>query len=151
MSPHLTNTILPKLQPDADAALAATRKTGRPLGDDVEKVLGIGGLFFRARDPAALSSWYQELLGIAKGPASYAEAPWQQASGATVYAPFPQDTGYFGDPKNVWMVNFRVRNLDAMVAQLRAADIGVEIDPEHYPNGRFARLCDPEGNPIELW
>jgi len=117
----------------------------------VETVLGIGGLFFRARDPAALSRWYQDHLGVAKAPASYAEAPWQQCGGATVSAPFPLDTAYFGELNNVWRINFTVRDLDAMVAQLRAAGISVEINPEVYPNGRFARLHDPEGTPIELW
>ena len=117
----------------------------------METVLGIGGLFFRARDPVALSQWYLDHLGVAKVPASYAEAPWKQRAGPTVFAPFPQDTAYFGARTTLWMVNFRVRSLDAMVAQLRAAGIAVAIDPEPYPNGRFARLHDPEGNPIELW
>lgn len=117
----------------------------------MKKVLGIGGLFFRARNPAALSAWYQEHLAITKVPADYNQTPWQQQSGATVFAPFPHDTSYFGDSTNNWMVNFRVRSLDAMVAQLRASGIAVEIDAEQYPNGRFARLYDPEDNPIELW
>jgi len=60
-------------------------------------------------------------------------------------------TEYFGDSKQMWMVNFRVRDLDAMVAQLRAAGIAIEVDAQQYPNGRFARLHDPEGNPVELW
>jgi glyoxylase I family protein len=68
-----------------------------------------------------------------------------------VFNPFPQETDYFGEALRVWMVNFRVRDLDAMVTQLRGAGILVEIDPQVYPNGRFARLHDPEGNPIELW
>jgi len=134
-----------------NTALLGKTTKGQLLGDHMEKVLGIGGLFFRARYPAALSAWYQDHLGIAGVPASYAEAPWQQESGATVFAPFPQETDYFGDRKNVWMVNFRIRSLDAMVSQLRAAGIAVEIDTEQYPNERFARLHDPEGNPIELW
>jgi len=117
----------------------------------VEKVLGIGGLFFRARDPETLNEWYRDHLGVDKAPASYAETPWQQRSGPTVFAPFPLDTAYFGDRKNVWMVNFRVRSLEAMVAQLRVSGIVVEIDPQQYPNGRFPRLYDPEGNPLELW
>jgi predicted enzyme related to lactoylglutathione lyase len=61
------------------------------------------------------------------------------------------DTKYFGSPQQAWMVNFRVRNLDAIVAQLRASSIAVDIDPATYPNGRFARLHDPDGNPVELW
>jgi predicted enzyme related to lactoylglutathione lyase len=68
-----------------------------------------------------------------------------------VFAPFPQDTDYFGAEAQNWMINFRVPNLNAMVEQLRAAAVEVEVDPEHYPNGRFARLRDPEGNPIQLW
>jgi len=74
-----------------------------------------------------------------------------QEAGPTVFAPFPEKTEYFGDAKQSWMVNFRVRNLDAMTTQLRAAGIEVEVDLEEYPNGRFARLIDPEGNPIQLW
>ena len=64
-----------------------------------------------------------------------------------MFAPFAQDTEYFGNPQKQWMVNFRVRNLDAMVAQLEAAGVPVEVDPQEYPNGRFARVYDPEENP----
>jgi glyoxylase I family protein len=117
----------------------------------MENVTGIGGFFFRASDPAALARWYQVHFGVTPTPASYDDPSWQQEAGPTVFAPFPADTEYFGKPDQSWMINFRVRNLDAMVAQLRAAGIAVEIDPELYPNGRFARLNDPEGNPIQLW
>jgi glyoxylase I family protein len=120
-------------------------------GVNMEKVTGIGGVFFRARDPAALGQWYQEHLGVSPTPSSYEQLPWQQEAGPTVFAPFPEETEYFGDPRRSWMVNFRVRNLDAMAAQLRAAGIAVQIDEQQHPNGRFARLHDPEGNPIELW
>ncbi len=117
----------------------------------MERVIGIGGLFFRARDPAALGQWYQQHLGITLTPSSYDELPWQQEAGPTAFAPFPEATDYFGDPKRAWMVNFRVRDLDAMAAQLREAGIAVQMDEQQYPNGRFARLHDPEGNAIELW
>ena len=77
--------------------------------------------------------------------------PWSQAAGPTVWGPFPEDTDYFRRADKAWMINFRVRDLDAMLAQLRAAGIVVE-DPADYPNiGRFARLSDPEDNQIELW
>lgn len=118
---------------------------------DMEKVNGIGGFFFRARDPATLSQWYRDHLGVAVVPSSDDELPWRQEAGPTAFAPFPETTEYFGEAGKVWMINFRVSNLDAMVAQLRAAGISVEPDPQHYPQGRFARLYDPEGNPIELW
>jgi glyoxylase I family protein len=122
-----------------------------PAHQPLKKVTGIGGLFFRARDPKALGLWYQERLGVQFTPSSYDELPWWQEAGPTAFAPFPESTEYFGEAKQAWMVNFRVMDLDAMTAQLRAAGIAVEIDQQHYPNGRFARLHDPEGNPIELW
>ena len=117
----------------------------------MQRITGIGGLFFRAKDPAALGQWYQEHLGIDLAPGDYSQKPWSQEAGPTVFAPFPQDTDYFGQFERQWMINFRVRDLDAMVAQLRDANIDVSVDAETYPNGRFARLQDPEGNPIQLW
>ncbi len=117
----------------------------------MEKVSGIGGVFFRAQDPAALSAWYRDHLGVAPVPSGDDDLPWRQEAGPTAFAPFPATTNYFGDSGKVWMINFRVRNLDPMIAQLRAAGISVEPDPQTYPQGRFARLYDPEGNPIELW
>jgi len=120
-------------------------------GAEKEKVTGIGGLFFRAHDPKALGHWYQEHLGIALTPTSQNDTVWEQEAGPTVFAPFGEKSGYFGDMQKVWMVNFRVRDLDKMAAQLQGAGIAVKVDPQLYPNGRFARLNDPEGNPIELW
>lgn len=117
----------------------------------MEKVDGIGGVFFRARDPNTLKRWYEEHLGVTPTPTSYEQRPWWQQPGPTAFEPFPDDTSYFGRPSQGWMVNFRVRNLEAMVAQLRAHGLDVTVDPENYPNGRFARLHDPEGNPVELW
>ena len=117
----------------------------------MEKVTGIGGLFFRAHDPESLARWYETHLGVAMTPSSYDQEPWRQEAGPTAFAPFPETTDYFGPSRPEWMVNLRVRDLDAMVAQLRAGGIPVEVDPQPYPNGRFARLHDPEGHPIELW
>jgi glyoxylase I family protein len=117
----------------------------------MEKVSGIGGLFFRAKDPTSLAAWYTKHLGIAPIPTSYGQEPWHQSEGPTAFAPFPESTDYFGKTGKSWMVNFRVRNLEAMVAQLEDAGIQVSVDVHDYPNGRFARLHDPEGNPIELW
>ena len=117
----------------------------------MERVMGIGGLFFRARDPKMLAEWYEKNLGVDRVPADYGQKAWSQEAGPTAFAPFPMDSEHFGNAEKHWMINFRVRNLDAMVAQLRKAGIEVAVDPETYPNGRFARLNDPEGNPIELW
>jgi glyoxylase I family protein len=117
----------------------------------MEKVAGIGGFFFRAHDPKALANWYLQHLGIDLTPTGEGGTPWQQEAGPTAFTPFPETTKYFGDLSKGWMVNFRVHNMDKMVAQLRAAGIEVK-DPESYPGlGRFTRLHDPEGNPVELW
>jgi glyoxylase I family protein len=126
-------------------AESATRDTVEvQMNTPAERVLGIGGLFFRSRDPKKLAQWYQLHLGID-------HQVWQQAAGPTAFTPFAMDTDYFGSKQQAWMLNFRVRSLDAMVAQLQKSNIEVKVDPEKYPYGRFARLHDPEGNPIELW
>jgi glyoxylase I family protein len=117
----------------------------------MQHVIGIGGLFFRSKDPAALSTWYKQHLGIDLVPGDYNQKSWSQEAGPTVFAPFPHDTDYFGRADKQWMINFRVHDLDAMVEQLRAAGVDISLAPETYPNGRFARLYDPEENPIELW
>ena len=112
------------------------------------RVLGIGGVFFRAADPAALAEWYQEHLGIA----DLHNGVWQQEAGSTIFGPFSRDTDYFGRPTQQWMINFRVDNLDGFIADLEAEGIAVDTRPEWNSEvGRFARLHDPEGNPIELW
>ena len=108
------------------------------------KATGIGGLFFRARDPKALSAWYETHLGVA--------GYWPQDAGLTVFAPFKADTDYFPDDRQ-FMLNFRVDDLDGLMAALTAAGIAVETRAEWDTpeTGRFARIADPEGNPIELW
>ena len=113
----------------------------------MQKVTGIGGFLFRCKDTDALSAWYSEHLGIDTG-----GEPWQQAAGPTVFAPFKDDSDYFAADKK-WMLNLRVSDRDGMAQQLRAAGIEVEINPEWDAGGYglFARLHDPEGNPIELW
>ena len=81
----------------------------------MEKANGIGGFFFRARVPAALGQWYNDHLGVTVVPSNYDELPWQQEAGPTAFAAFPEATEYFGDASKTWMINFRVRNLGAMV------------------------------------
>jgi glyoxylase I family protein len=79
------------------------------------------------------------------------DSVWQQEAGLTVFDPQPETSDLFKGTEKIWMLNFRVRDRDEMAAQLRADGIVVEIDPQSYPNGRFASLHDPEGNPIQLW
>lgn len=117
----------------------------------MQKVTGFGGFFFRAKDTELLAKWYTDNLGVDPCPTDYETPAWQQQAGTTVFSPFKVTTEYFGDMNKQWMLNFRVTNLDAMVKQLRDNGNEVEFDSEEYPNGRFARTHDPEGNPIELW
>ena len=107
-------------------------------------VTGLGGVFFRARDPAALKAWYEETLGV--------PAEDLMRSDGLVFAVFDADTEYFGPSGQGFMVNFRVASLDLMVERLRAA--GVEVDDETQDQegvGRFGWAVDPEGNRFELW
>jgi glyoxylase I family protein len=111
-------------------------------------VTGIGGVFLRSRDPEARAAWYREHLGVGTGPGG----SWEQEAGPTVFAAFPATSDYFSRDQG-FMLNFRVTDLDGMVAGLAASGIGVErsdeLDGAGY--GRFARIHDPEGLPIELW
>ena len=111
-------------------------------------VVGIGGVFFRANDPEAQQEWYRKHLGVAFDGAS----PWMQQSGPTVFMPFPRDTDYFPTAKQ-WMINFRVTELDRLLSALHDAGIAIITDPDWDTpeTGRFARIHDPEGNPVELW
>lgn len=117
----------------------------------MERVTGIGGVFFRARDPEGLTRWYADHLGVTPPPATYDESSWRQEAGSAVFAAMPADSEHFGRDTQQWAINFRVRDLDAMVRQLREAGIAVTVHDEVYPNGRFADLHDPEGNPVQLW
>jgi len=111
-------------------------------------VTGIGGLFFRARDPKALGAWYAEHLGVGIGQWGM----WDQQAGTTVFSPFAADSDYFPADRQ-YMLNLRVDGLDALLGSLRASGIEVVVNPEwDSPEaGRFARIHDPEGNPVELW
>ncbi|MFE5288700.1 VOC family protein [Nocardia sp. NPDC056611] len=114
----------------------------------MERVLGIGGYFLRAKDPDALGAWYRENLGLGGDE----HGLWQQEPGQTVFSTFPADTDYFGSRDQQTMLNFRVRDLDAMLAQLRAKGANVAEETEDMEGvGRFGWVTDPEGHRIELW
>jgi predicted enzyme related to lactoylglutathione lyase len=109
------------------------------------KVTGIGGVFFRANDPAALTDWYEKHLGI-NG------MKWTQQQGPTAFVPFSADTDYFGSDAQNFMLNFRVDELDSLLNQLRVDKVKIVKDIEEQAGvGRFASIEDPEGNRIELW
>ncbi|MGW5748389.1 VOC family protein [Amycolatopsis sp. NPDC003861] len=114
----------------------------------MERVLGIGGYFIRAKDPAALGAWYRDFLGLDADE----HGLWQQQPGPTVFAPFEAGTDYFGSETQQTMLNFRVRDLDAMLDQLRALGADVAEETQDMAGvGRFGWVTDPEGHRIELW
>jgi predicted enzyme related to lactoylglutathione lyase len=124
------------------------------MSNPPEKVTGIGGVFFRAADPARMSAWYREHLGICAED-GHAIFDWREKespekAGQTVWSLFPADTDYFGPTRKSFMINYRVANLEKMLIQLRASGVTVE-KVEDFDYGRFAWITDPEGNRIELW
>ena len=118
----------------------------------MEHVIGIGGIFFKAADPNGLKAWYRDHLGVEVHPHKgvifrAADDP----GGKTVWAPFASDTTYFQPSNATFMINYRVRDMAAMLAQLAAAGVKLEGGPDPSDYGTFAWLLDPEGNKIELW
>lgn len=110
-------------------------------------VTGIGGVFFRSKDPNGRAQWYEDHLGITAGH----DEIWQQESGMTIFAPFAETTYYF-PASETFMLNLRVANLDALIIRLEKAGISVEQRDEWRTDyGHFARIHDPEGLPLELW
>lgn len=135
---------------------AAAQKHELP-GAPVERVTGIGGVFLKARDPKAVSAWYQEKLGlVVEDGAQWSVFAWRERGdpgrvGTTVWSLFRADSKYFAPSQATFMINYRVRNLDRMLAQLRASSVGVETKVAEEFNGKFAWVVDPEGNKVELW
>jgi len=121
------------------------------------RVIGLGGVFFKSKDPKNLYAWYERHLGIKEeGGGQGAMFPWRRADDpssetCTVWAVFPEATKYFDPTTAPFMLNYQVENLDALLEALRAE--GVTIDPkrEDADYGRFAWITDPEGRRIELW
>ena len=113
----------------------------------MERVLGIGGIYFRASDPEALARWYETCLGVEMQPQGPAALGWHP--GGTT-APVAPGLGA-ADGTNGWLLNFRVRDLDQMVRQLRQQGVAVDVDPRDHAVGRLARFSDPEGNPLAIW
>lgn len=121
----------------------------------MKRATGIGGIFFKAKDPGKLLEWYRVHLGIEVESWGGYAFQWKDdprsASGSTIWSPFAEDTKYFEPGKKDFMINFRVADLHQLLAQLR--EEGVEVDPkaEESEFGKFGWVMDPEGNRIELW
>ena len=120
------------------------------------KVTGIGGVFLKSRgDSAALAAWYQKHLGMQLEPWGGAILKWPddraEDGGLTVWSLAASDSKWFSPSDSAFMINYRVDDLDELLAQLRAADIAVVGGPESHENGKFAWIMDPDGNKVELW
>lgn len=139
---------------------AATAKTGADASGDTrtnsaaERVTGIGGVFFKVKDPKGMTAWYRTNLGIqSKG--GFSDFTWRDKDrpeeiGHTAWRIFPANTTYFGESTSPFMINYRVANLDRALEQLRSSGVKIE-KVEEYSFGRWAWITDPEGNRIELW
>lgn len=114
------------------------------------RVLGIGGVFFKAADPAAVSDWYRRVLGFEMADWGGVVFP-QQAAGYQVWSPFKADTDYFDPSPHALMINLIVDDLDAVLAQARAEGVEPLKRDDSDPSGRFAWVLDPAGIKLELW
>ncbi len=152
LSPHTTkrNRFSARRTVTAESGVRSAsppdRRPGKITG--MEHVLGIGGYFLRAADPAALTAWYRDCLGLDADE----NGLWRQGAGPTVFATFESETDYFGSRTQQTMLNFRVRDLDALLAQLRTRGADVAQQTQDMEGvGRFGWVTDPEGNRVELW
>ncbi|MBQ0945231.1 VOC family protein [Ideonella sp. 4Y16] len=121
----------------------------------MRRVTGIGGIFFKARDPQALAAWYRTHLGLAVDDWGGVAFRWADdnpaGAGTTIWTPFKDDTAYFAPSTAPFMVNFRVEDLHGLLAALRAEGCQVLDKVEESEYGKFGWVLDPEGNKLELW
>ena len=123
-----------------------------------KRITGIGGVFFRAKDPARLMAWYQKHLGVkpeSKG-SNNSVFQWRERDDETkvahtVWAIFPHDKKYFDPSRSAFMINYRVQDPDRLLEQLKSEGVTVDEKREEYDYGKFGWITDPEGNRIELW
>lgn len=120
------------------------------------RVTGLGGVFFKARDANALGAWYREHLGVPVEDGGFAVLPWREhddpsREGSTVWAVFDESTDYLGAAGQRAMINYRVADIDAVLAELRREGVTGDDHVMEDDNGKFGWITDPEGNRVELW
>ena len=134
------------------AILAMAIPAGSALADPAGRITGVGGIFFKAKDPKTLAAWYRDVLGLPLEPWGGAalryDAPGHPP--ALAWNAFPASTAYFSPSTSDFMINYAVDDLDALAARLRAKNVAI-LKREEDANGRFAWILDPEGNKVELW
>lgn len=122
----------------------------------MQKVTGIGGIFFKAKDIKSLAAWYQKHLGIEFGNNTYVDFKWVNENnpgvpGHTVFSFFKEDTTYFNPADKSFMINLRVKSLDDLLIELQQEGVEIIGEVEVFEYGKFGWIMDPEGNKIELW
>lgn len=120
---------------------------------DITRVTGLGGFFFRAENPGAIKDWYKNHLGIPTDQYGWTFW-WKDQNGndcSTQWSPFDQQTQYFQPSQKQFMMNFRVADLEALLAVLKDEGVTIVGEMETYDYGKFGWILDPEGNKIELW
>lgn len=142
-------------------ALAVGYATAMPAQNQKDmtnkpRVTGIGGIFFKCKDPKKMAQWYKDNLGIESDAYGHTFKWYEEKNsdkvGRTVWSPFPDTTDYFGDKNQQTMINYRVDNIDELVKQLKAKGVKIVDDVKDYEGiGKFAHIEDVEGNRIELW
>ena len=137
-------------------ALPITAQTTSQDKEPMKRVTGIGGIFFKCKDPQAMKQWYEEHLGIPQDPYGYTFKWYEQRDsdlvGRTVWSPFPASTDYFGDEGQQLMINYRVDDIERLVEQLRQEGVTIVDEIQDYEGiGKLVHILDGEGNRIELW
>ena len=124
-----------------------------PYGTSMAKALGIGGIFFKSKDPQALMAWYQSALGLPSDSADYASffPAAMPGGGCTVFSPFKTGTEYFAPSQREFMFNLVVDDLDGALSQVAAAGAELVGEVQSFDYGRFGWFMDPDGNKVELW
>lgn len=121
----------------------------------MKKVTGIGGVFYKVKDPEAHKEWYKKHLGVESdqygGKFTWRDEEDPDKICMTAWSPFPKDTKYFNPGKQEFMINYRVDNLDLLLEELKKAGVEMAGEPETYSYGKFAWIIDPDGHKVELW
>lgn len=121
----------------------------------MKKVTGIGGIFFKSKDPKKISDWYGKNLGLVINPYGsvfeFRQGSDPSKKGYTVWSPFKKDSDYFSPSKDDFMLNYRVDDLNSLLEELRSNGVDVVGEIEEFEYGKFAHIMDPEGRKIELW
>lgn len=130
--------------------LTTTNKTST-----MKRVTGIGGIFFKCKDPKKMTAWYQQHLGLNTNPYGatfeWFEAPDSTTKAQTQWSPFPETTKYFDPSTRDFMINYRVENLEVLVEELKKEGVTIVDEIETYDYGKFVHILDAEGNKVELW